>query len=398
MISPSSFYLTVPTQNSVFIEVATTKYHDFYKEVNMISISLCMIVKNEEEVLGECLESVVDVCDEIIIVDTGSTDITEEIAVKYTRNIYQFKWIDDFSAARNYAFSFATKNYILWLDADDILLKEDQEKLLELKESLDPKIDSVTMNYIISFDEYNNPLFYFRRNRLVKRERRFQWQGAVHEYLEVCGTILDSDIAVVHRKQDKEETDSNRNIAIYERRLKMGEIFTPRDLFYFANELKDHREFKRAIHFYHQFLDTKKGWIEDKIRANLYLADVYRELHQQEDEVDALLKTFTLDTPRPEACCRLGDIFQKRLSWPTAIFWYHCAINNDQTNPQAFINKIFSAWYPHLSLCICYWKMGDTEAAIKHNEIAGEIRPNDTRYLYNRDFFKRNISDKEGMK
>ena len=77
----------------------------------MITISLCMIVKNEEKVLARCLDSIADLMDEIIIVDTGSSDNTKEIAKKYTDKIYDFAWIDDFSAARNYSFS---KSIFMW--------------------------------------------------------------------------------------------------------------------------------------------------------------------------------------------------------------------------------------------------------------------------------------------
>ena len=78
----------------------------------MVTITLCMIVKNEEKVLERCLESIRDLMDEIIIVDTGSTDRTKEIAAKYTDQIFDFEWINDFSAARNFAFSRATCDYI----------------------------------------------------------------------------------------------------------------------------------------------------------------------------------------------------------------------------------------------------------------------------------------------
>ena len=71
----------------------------------MITISLCMIVKNEEKLLARCLDSVAGLMDEIIIVDTGSTDRTKEIAARYTDKIYDFEWVQDFSAARNFAFS-----------------------------------------------------------------------------------------------------------------------------------------------------------------------------------------------------------------------------------------------------------------------------------------------------
>ena len=106
----------------------------------MISISLCMIVKNEELVLGRCLDSVKNLMDEIIIVDTGSTDKTKEIASLYTNKIYDFPWINDFAAARNFSFSKATKDYIMWLDADDVLLYEDNKKLQQLKENLDVSV------------------------------------------------------------------------------------------------------------------------------------------------------------------------------------------------------------------------------------------------------------------
>lgn len=89
----------------------------------MISVSLCVIVKNEEEVLAGCLDSVKDIADEMVIVDTGSTDRTKEIAARYTDKIYDFEWVDHFAAARNFAFSKAEMDYILWLDADDIFWK-----------------------------------------------------------------------------------------------------------------------------------------------------------------------------------------------------------------------------------------------------------------------------------
>ena len=100
-----------------------------------------MIVKNEELVLGRCLDSVKKLVDEIVIVDTGSTDNTKNIAKEYTDKIYDFIWIDDFSAARNYSFSKGTKDFILWLDADDIILEKDALDFMELKKSLSLSTD-----------------------------------------------------------------------------------------------------------------------------------------------------------------------------------------------------------------------------------------------------------------
>ena len=140
----------------------------------MITVSLCMIVKNEEPILARCLDSVADLVEEIIIVDTGSTDKTKEIAAKYTDKIYDFEWIDDFSAARNFAFSKATREYIYTADADEVINEENREKFRVLKESLLPEIEIVQMKYgnqlsfgtVYNFDEEYRP-------KLFKRLREF---------------------------------------------------------------------------------------------------------------------------------------------------------------------------------------------------------------------------------
>lgn len=118
----------------------------------MVTISLCMIVKDEEAVLKRCLESAKEIADEMIVVDTGSRDQTREIAEKEGARVYQFPWIDDFAAARNFSFSQAVMDYCLWLDADDVLLPEDRRRLQKLKESLEPGVDMVMMKYNTAFD------------------------------------------------------------------------------------------------------------------------------------------------------------------------------------------------------------------------------------------------------
>ena len=108
----------------------------------MPTFSLCMIVKNEAAVLGRCLNSVgTALFDEIIIADTGSDDQTKAVAAAYTNKIYDFIWKDDFAEARNFAFSKATCDYIMWLDADDVIAPKDLEQLLDFKASMPPEND-----------------------------------------------------------------------------------------------------------------------------------------------------------------------------------------------------------------------------------------------------------------
>ena len=92
----------------------------------MITVSLCMIVKNEEDTLPRCLKSVQGLVDEIIVVDTGSQDATVQRAQDLGAQVYAFPWVEDFAKARNFSFSKATQQYCLWLDADDVLTPQDR--------------------------------------------------------------------------------------------------------------------------------------------------------------------------------------------------------------------------------------------------------------------------------
>ena len=115
----------------------------------MVTISVCMIVKNEEKVLAGCLDSLEGLWEELIIVDTGSTDSTKEIARKYTDKVYDFSWTGNFSDARNYSFSLAKGDYIYSADADEVLDEENRKKFLILKNVLttDSEIEIVQMYY-----------------------------------------------------------------------------------------------------------------------------------------------------------------------------------------------------------------------------------------------------------
>ncbi|GAB6152825.1 glycosyltransferase [Desulfosporosinus burensis] len=352
-----------------------------------IRISLCMIVRNEENTIARCLDSVKGIPDEIVIVDTGSSDRTKEIVKEFTDKTFDFNWIDDFAAARNFAFSKATTDYILWLDADDVFAESDREQFLKLKENLDPLMDVVNMPYLLAFDQFGAVTFSLRRNRLVKRSKNFRWIGAVHEYLEVYGHVLNSDICVTHKGTGGD--DSDRNLKIYEKRKTKGESFSPRDLYYYANELFDHKLYKGAIESYQEFLETGQGWVEDKISACGKLADCYHNLGEKDKQLEYIFKSFEHAIPRAEFCCRLGFYFLSAEQYEQGVFWYKLATQLEK--PIDSWGPVIEAcwtWLPHLQLCVCYDRLGKHELAYEHNEIARKYRPENTQVLYNKKYLE----------
>ncbi|MEH7348928.1 glycosyltransferase [Gottfriedia acidiceleris] len=350
-----------------------------------ITLSLCMIVKNEEAVLSRCLSSVSNIVDEIVIIDTGSTDKTKEIAKKFTNSIYDFTWINDFSAARNFAFSKATKDYIMWLDADDIITDENAKKLLKLKKSLTKNVDAVGMKYHLAFDENGNPSFSSVRNRIVKRERNFKWIGFVHEYLEVYGEIIQSDAEIIHQK-DKEFSD--RNLKIYENAISSGNELSPRDKYYYANECVDHQLFEKAIEWYELFLNEGKGWYEDNIQACGKMADCFLILNNWGKAISCCIKSFSYDIPRAEICCRLGYIYLQQGDYSRSISWYKLATLVDVPEKSPFINQACYTWLPHLQLCFCYSRLGNQLTARRHNDLAASYVPNNPSVIHNQEYFR----------
>ncbi|WP_032121454.1 tetratricopeptide repeat-containing glycosyltransferase family 2 protein [Clostridium amazonitimonense] len=353
----------------------------------MITISLCMIVKDEEDVIDRCLDCVKDIVDEIIIVDTGSTDNTKEIIKEYTDKVFDFQWIDDFSAARNYAFSKATKDYILWLDADDVIFEKDRERFKELKQNLDNKIDAVMMKYNVGFDEDGNVTLSYFRERLSKRIKNYQWMEPVHEYLKVDGNIINSDICITHKKE--RIPIKGRNLSIYQKTISKGEDLSPRGIYYYARELYYNGNYDEAIKYFEEFLNTGKGWIEDNINACYILSTCYNNKNDQKKMLEILLKSFEYDTPRAEICCQLGAYYFNNKDYKRAIFWYKLVLDLEKPiDGWGFISHDYWGYIPCIQLCVCYDKLGNTEEAIKYNNKAEEYKPKDPSVAYNKNYFK----------
>lgn len=292
----------------------------------MITISLCMIVKNEERVLRRCLESVKELMDEIIIVDTGSTDGTKKIASEYTDKIYDFKWIDDFSAARNFSFSKATKDYIYVADADEVLDSENFLEFMKIKECMMDEIEIVQMKYIN--ENADNNLQNSRteyRPKLFKRLRTFTWIDPIHETVRTHPVVFESDICILHKP---EGVHGARDLSIFYRHIQNGETLSKRVRNMYARELLiigTLEDFNNATDYFEQIYADESIDDDSKKEAACVLGRGYRLNGDTLNFFKYALKD-VLTESCSEMCYDLGEMYFAAGDYLEAAIWFYNAI------------------------------------------------------------------------
>jgi glycosyltransferase involved in cell wall biosynthesis len=278
-----------------------------------MEISLCMIVKDEEKYLDACLSSVCDLVDEINIVDTGSTDNTIEIAKKYTDRLFSFEWINDFAAARNFSFSKATKDYILWLDADDVVTEENRRKFKLLKEELSIKsYDMVFMKYDYYFDEKHQAMHSHVRERLVKRIDGYHWEGKIHEHLKLTekdSEGLMSDVAITHTRDDL-NSSAERNLSILKEQIESGNADL-REKYYYAHHLYSLGRYDESLELYNEFLELLGDDYYECTEGILTMHDIYMKRGDYANALNVLLDNEKNCDDMSEFYCALGNYFLK---------------------------------------------------------------------------------------
>ena len=294
-----------------------------------MTISVCMIVKNEEKNLADCLNCLQDIADEIIIVDTGSTDSTKTIASKYTDKVYDFEWIDDFAAARNFAFSKATQDYIYSADADERLDEENRRKFLVLKEAMLPEIEIVQMYYCNQLE--NNTIYSFDkeyRPKLYKRVRQFVWQERIHEAVALEPVVFDSDIEIIHKPP---AGHGSRDLSVFASMVKNGENVSKRLREIYAKELYitgKIEDFEAAESFLIKW--TEETADEDELKqASSVLARYYRLKGDDAAFMKYALKVTALNGSS-EMCCEIGEYYYARKDYDEAAMWFYNAANETQ--------------------------------------------------------------------
>jgi len=342
-----------------------------------------MIVKNEEAVLSRCLESAKQVCDELVVVDTGSMDHTVAVASRYTDRIYCYEWCEDFSKARNFSFSKATCDYCMWLDADDVLSEKATEEIALLK-ALDFKgCVQFAMPYVTAQREDGSASFWYYRERIFLRGTA-SWQGFVHESVPWRKDIQMLSGGVLHKK---ERSSGERNLRI----MKANGVLQSNDYrmqYYYCRELADHGLYALAQRNLEYLLRNDLLQSADALQASLLLGRIEKNLGKERRALDHFLKAMAYGGASAELCCEIGSVFLGEGRYALAVGWYERArsVTSLETD---FVSADFSEFIPAIMLCVCYDKLGDPHKAHFYHKLSQKIYPKHPSVLHNEAYFRR---------
>lgn len=342
------------------------------------TIALTMIVKNEEDHLTACLGSVQDQVDEIIIVDTGSTDDTLAIAKRYTPYVFEYPWQGDFSAARNYALEKASCSWIFFLDADEILLRKTgtlKEIIQRHKESdafLLP-LENPTLDPSIQVNRYHVL-------RLFKNKPAYRFSGIIHEQV----TIQNDDTAKIVRGPVIRHLSPSVSVRNSKRARNLNLLTQA-----LAQDLQNS--------FLQYYLGIEWLLLNKPEKALTYLRTAYSTLRDDNLLIkapalrsliiclqslgkieEALILCLEADFKYPEFTdiyYLTGTLFTEKREFSLAVKWFMQALVCGE--PPAIYSHMqgTESYLSHYYLGYCYDMLGDVETARNHYETSLQLNP-----------------------
>lgn len=385
-----------------------------------MKITLAMICKNEGDNLRRCLPSIAQHVDEIVIADTGSTDDTRQVATQFGASVYQFDernhpecfFFDDeatckafgydvpgtysneiafanFAAARNESFKHATGDYIVWVDADDVV--EGAEHLRDLVADLARKPQPAFgfLKYDYARDDKERSFYTQWRERII-RKGAATWLNPVHEVLMPSAPIMPvryDQILIVHRRKADRKQTPNRNYKILLRQLKDDydnkRNVDPRTLFYLGQEAR-FIEPTKAVGFYEQYLKLS-GWPEERAAAHCAIGETL-EFGQvpgiPADEAYARANreyaAAAVEVPEnPDGVFGLARIAYLRGRMPDCIRYTETGLKIGNTDSMLGMNPMNRLYRPHVYYNHALAQMGRVEDAAKSCEAAIAVCPDD---------------------
>lgn len=341
------------------------------------TISLCMIVKNEEQNVRDCLDSIKKYVDEIIIVDTGSEDKTKDVVAEYGAKIYDYPWHDDFSAARNFALSKCTMANVLWADADDVF-----QNPKKIRPSLEEDYEVFNFNILYGND-------YFCHARLFRNFSGVHFAGRVHEFPVVhwLPFKVTTDLNVIH-KTHKHCTENRtiRNIRILKKEVE-EDPKNARALFYLGNSYKELQKYSEALETYEKYL-LISTWNEERFMARKYMGQIHLwEKRYRESQQQLLLAVYE-DDRWAEAYYYLGENSYFLGNYEMCIRWMQMAASLPVPKTQLFKEMAIYRDLPYRYIFASYECLGNFEEAFEYCELAIEKNPGDNWLKGRLEYFK----------
>ena len=356
------------------------------------TVSLCMIVKNEEKNIKKCLDSVKDVVSEIIIVDTGSTDNTLEIAKNYNPKIIHFEWTGDFSEARNKSIEYASGDYILFLDADEYI---DRDNLSFFKNLKKPVLPHSYYVKIINFTEIEGNSNYFVEHyftRIWTNNLNFKFVGKIHENLiyddpSIKPSCFFSDVTIFHSGYLKDEISRKNKMERNLQLLKSAIQEDPENGFHEYNlaiQYKNMGILDKAVEHFNYMQDKQKN----KIFPAYYifgisaLSSTYIQMGRYTEAINTAKKALQINENFKEALFNLGLSQFYLKDYHEAINSFRKILDNKIEEPfvGGTIDLAIRSWKTLNMLGICYIELEDYAEAIRNlrrafkiNKYSGEI-------------------------
>lgn len=324
------------------------------------TVSLCMICKNEIQKLPRLVEGSLSLFEEIVIVDTGSTDGTLEWLLDKAKQfsnltVKQFEWVDDFAAARNYGIQFASQSFVAWLDSDDEPL--DPVEFKKFKDTVldsDPSVDYWTLDYIYSRNLDGSPQTVLGRERFVRRSKSPRWCGAIHEVIDVLamnGRHYEP-LKVWHDRSGK-VLDHGRNVRILAKEYEKNPRH-PRTAYYYGKELFDRMDSK-GVDILKHYLELPGGYWDDSVNAAFRVAKHFVAQREYTEALKYAEKIYHLDgsRDRAEGYFIYGEVEKALGNHSAAVKWFERCLVTPPPAPRVMHLEYFG-WHPMKKIAECY--------------------------------------------
>lgn len=376
-----------------------------YKNNIIAPISVCLIVKNEQVYLEKCLQSIRPYVKEIVIVDTGSTDQSPDIAKKYADIFEIFTecndengLIEDFSLAREKSFSLATQPWILWIDADDEVIGA--ENLFNLTEEYNDYDVCIGFPYQYAFDEFGKCICLHYRERLIKNKDNYKWINPVHEVLipkdgNLKLEIRENVIIKHNRNVLKKPIEFNRNLRILQKYYDKHGEKDVRQLYYLGLEYGNTGNINESIKFLNRYLELS-GWDDEKYMALLRLVEYYLKMGCYSEVLEHCWKAIQIKPNWGEAYFNLAKAHyflaqkgeESNKNWEKCIIYANIGLNLPPTKTLLFINPLERQIEIHKYLNVALFNTGKTEEALQSVLSGLEFSPNEPLLLNNKNYYE----------